>query len=331
MRTEQREERPRVYVTRWLPASALEILRTHYSVRVWEEVDRAVPRDLLLQEVAEAEGLVCTVSDRVDEELLRQARRLRVVSNVAVGYDNIDVAACTRRGIVVTNTPDVLTEATADFAWALLLAAARRVVEADRFTRSGQWRSWSPTLLLGLDVYGRTLGIVGLGRIGAAVARRARGFGMRVLYAQPRRRPDLEAELGLEYRTLEALLAESDFVSLHVPLTPTTRHLIGREQLRRMKRTAILVNTARGAVVDEQALVEALQEGWIRAAALDVYEQEPLPLNSPLLRLENVVLAPHIGSATEATRTRMAELAAENCVAVLTGRRPPTPVNPEVL
>jgi glyoxylate reductase len=309
----------------------MDILHADCDVRMWDQEDASPPRPVLLEAVADAEGLVCLVTERVDEELLRHAPRLRVVANVAVGYDNIDVAACTRRGVVVTNTPDVLTEATADFAWALLLAAARRVVEGDRLVRSGQWRSWGLGLLLGQDVYGRTLGIVGLGRIGAAVARRARGFGMRVLYTNPRRRPELEAELGVEYADLEALLQHSDFISLHVPLTPQTRHLLNRERLRLMKPTAILVNTARGPVVDEEALVEALRERRIWAAALDVYEREPLPPDSPLLRLDNVVLAPHVGSATHTTRTRMAELAAENCVAVLTGRTPPTPVNPEAL
>ncbi|MDR5683617.1 MAG: glyoxylate reductase [Armatimonadota bacterium] len=324
-------DRPIAYVCRPLPGRALEILAEHCEVRMWERPEEPPPRDVLLAEAEAAHGIVSLLTDRMDEEVFARAPRLRVVSNVAVGYDNVDVPAATRRGIVVTNTPGVLTETTADFAWALLMAAARRVPEADRYVRSGRWTSWQPTLLLGHDVHGRTLGLVGLGRIGSAVARRAAGFRMRVLYHSRSRRRDLEAELGIEYRQLDELLRESDFVSLHTPLTPQTRHLIGRERLALMKPTAILVNTARGPVVDEQALYEALSQRRIAAAGLDVFETEPLPPHSPLCSLDNVVLAPHIASATHATRARMAELAAENCVAVLTGRRPPNPVNPEVL
>ncbi len=323
--------RPRVYVCRPLLGRALALLEEHCEVRVWPDPEVPLPREVLQGEVQEAEGLVTLVTERVDAALLEAAPRLRVVSNVAVGYDNVDVAAATRRGVVVTNTPDVLTETTADLAWALLLAASRRVAEADRFTRGGRWRSWGLELMLGQDVYGRTLGVVGLGRIGRAVARRAVGFGMQVLYTSRRRHEDAERDLGVQWRELDELLAEADFVTLHTPLTPETRHLIDRARLRRMKPTAVLVNTCRGAVVDEAALGEALREGWIWAAGLDVFEQEPLPPDSPLLSLENVVLAPHIGSASFATRARMSEMAAENCVAVLTGRRPPNPVNPEVL
>jgi len=323
--------RPRVYVCRPLLGRGMALLQEHCEVRVWPDPEVPPPREVLEREVQEADGLVTLVTERVDAALLEAAPRLRVVSNVAVGYDNVDVPAATRRGVVVTNTPDVLTETTADLAWALLLAAARRVAEADRFTRGGRWRSWGLELMLGQDVYGRTLGVVGLGRIGRAVARRAVGFGMRVLYTSRRRHEDAERELGVQWRELDELLAEADFVTLHTPLTPETRHLIHRARLRRMKPTAVLVNTCRGAVVDEAALAEALREGWIWAAGLDVFEREPLPPDSPLLSLENVVLAPHIGSASFATRARMSEMAAENCVAVLTGRRPPNPVNPEVL
>jgi glyoxylate reductase len=322
---------PAVYVCRPLPGRALDLLRERCAVHVWPDPEIPPPREVLLEAVREAEGLVTLVTERVDETLLAAAPRLRVVSNVAVGYDNVDVAAATRRGVVVTNTPDVLTETTADLAWALLLAAARRVAEADRFTRAGRWKAWGLELLLGQDVYGRTLGVVGMGRIGRAVARRAGGFRMRVLYTSRTRCEEVERELGAEWRALDDLLAEADFVTLHTPLTQETRHLIGRERLRRMKPTAVLVNTARGAVVDEQALVEALRERWIWAAGLDVFEQEPLPPDSPLLSLDNVVLAPHIGSASFTTRARMAEMAAENCLAVLSGRRPPNPVNPEAL
>jgi len=323
--------RPRVYVCRPLLGRAMDILQERCEVRVWPDPDVPPPREVLLKEAEQADGLVTLVTDRVDEALLASAPRLRVVSNVAVGYDNVDVEAATRRGVVVTNTPDVLTETTADLAWALLLAAARRVAEGDRFTRAGRWRSWGLQLMLGQDVHGRTLGVVGLGRIGRAVARRAVGFGMRVLYTSRRRHLDAERELGVQWRELDDLLAEADFVTLHTPLVPETRHLIDRDRLRRMKPTAVLVNTCRGAVVDEAALAEALQEGWIWAAGLDVFETEPLPPDSPLRNLDNVVLAPHIGSASFATRARMSELAAENCVAVLSGRRPPNPVNPQVL
>lgn len=324
-------KRPRVYVCRPLLGRALPMLRERCEVKVWPDPDRPPLREVLLEEAREAEGLVTLVTERVDELLLQAAPRLRVVSNVAVGYDNVDVAAATRRGVVITNTPDVLTETTADLAWALLLAAARRVVEGDRFTRAGRWGSWGLELMLGQDVHGRTLGVVGLGRIGRAVARRARGFDMRVLYASRRRHEDAERELGVQWCPLDDLLAEADFVSLHTPLTPQTHHLINRERLRRMKPTAVLVNTCRGPVVDEEALVEALRERWIWAAGLDVFDREPLPADSPLLTLDNVVLTPHVGSASFATRARMCEMAAENCVAVLSGQRPPNPVNPEVL
>lgn len=324
-------DKPIVYVCRPLPGRAVEILAKHCAVRMWDRIEEPPPRDVLLAEAEAAQGIVSLLTDRMGQELFSRARSLRVVSNVAVGYDNVDVEAATRRGIVVTNTPGVLTEATADFAWALLMAAARRIPEADRYTRSGRWTSWQPTLLLGQDVHGQTIGIVGMGRIGTAVARRALGFGMRVLYHDQFRHPDREHELGVEYCELPDLLRESDFVSIHTPLTPETRHLINRERLALMKPTAILVNTGRGPVVDEQALYEALAQRSIAAAGLDVFEVEPLPPDSLLLALDNVVLAPHIASATHATRARMAELAAENCVAVLTGRRPLNPVNPEVL
>jgi lactate dehydrogenase-like 2-hydroxyacid dehydrogenase len=254
-----------------------------------------------------------------------------VVSNFGVGYDNIDVPACTRRGIPVGNTPGVLTETTADLAWALILAAARRVVEGDRAVRAGEWRTWGPVLLLGRDVNGATLGIVGFGRIGQAVARRAAGFGMRVLYhARNRVAEDVEREMGATWLPLADLLAQSDFVSLNVSLTAETRHLIDAAALRSMKPSAILVNTARGPVVDTDALVDALRTGVIRAAALDVTDPEPLPADHPLVALDNCIVVPHIASATEATRGRMAAMAAANLLAGVRGERLPTPVNPEV-
>jgi glyoxylate reductase len=290
-----------------------------------------MPRAELLDRLADKDGLVCVISETIDEALLAARPGLRVVSNVAVGYNNVDVAACTRRGVVVTNTPDVLTETTADFAWTLLMATARRLAEADRYTREGRFRQWEYMLLLGGDVHGKTLGVVGFGRIGRAMARRALGFGMRVLY-QDAVAADAAAERELRAtRTdLSTLLRESDFVTLHTPLIPETRHLINAESLRTMKKTAYLINAARGPVVDEAALVHALREGWIAGAGLDVFEEEP-KVHPGLIGLPNVVLAPHIASASHETRLQMATLAVENCLAVLEGKTPPTPVNPEVL
>jgi glyoxylate reductase len=282
-----------------------------------------IPRATLAHELSTVDGLLCLLTERIDAALLAHAPRLSAIANCAVGYDNVDLHAAAVRGVVVTNTPDVLTESSADLAWALLLAAARRVAEGDRMIRAGAWRGWSPDLLLGTDVHGATLGIIGLGRIGAAVARRARGFGMRVLYTQ--RRPARPAPREVERVPLGRLLALSDFVSLHVPLTPATRHLIGRRELARMKRTAILVNTSRGAVVDEEALLGALATRRIAAAGLDVFEHEPR-VPRALRALPNVVMTPHVASATVATRARMAELAARNVAAVLAGREPPNRV-----
>ncbi len=321
--------KPKVYVTRKVPEEAIDLLRQECEVEVWEG-ELPVPRDVLLEKVRDIDGLYCLLTERVDQELLDAAPRLRVVSNMAVGYDNIDVAACTARGIPVGNTPGVLTETTADLAFALLLAAARRLVEGVDYVRAGKWKTWGPMLLMGQDVYGATLGIVGMGRIGQAVARRARGFDMRVLYHNRRPVPDAEAKLGATYVDLDTLLRESDFVSLHVPLTEETYHLIGREELQKMKPTAVLVNTARGGVVDPEALREALREGWIAAAALDVTEPEPIPPDDPLLRLPNCIVVPHIGSASVATRTKMALMAAENLLAGLRGEPLPNCVNPEV-
>jgi glyoxylate reductase len=276
------------------------------------------------------DGLITLLTDKVDAPLLDAAPSLRAVSNVAVGYDNIDVRACSARRIPVGNTPGVLTETTADFAFAMLMGLARRVAEADAYVRAGRWRTWSPTLLLGADVHGATLGLVGLGQIGAAMARRARGFGMRVLYVNRHPRPELETELGLRRVDKATLLAESDFLSLHVPLTPETRHWVGRAELAAMKPGAMLINTARGPVVDQAALAEALAEGRLGGAALDVTDPEPLPMDSPLLKLPNVLIAPHIASASHATRGLMASMAVDNLLAALEGRRPPNCVNPEL-
>jgi lactate dehydrogenase-like 2-hydroxyacid dehydrogenase len=284
----------------------------------------------LLSKVANVQGLVTLLSDGIDEAVLQAAPELRVISQYAVGYDNIDVAAATARGIPVGNTPGVLTDATADLAFALLLAAARRLVEGVDNVRDGGWQTWGPKILLGQSVWGATLGIVGLGRIGTAMARRGRGFDMRVLYTGPHRKPDLEAELGVEFRPLAELLAAADFVSLHCPLTAETTGLIDAAALRRMKPTAVLINTARGGVVETDALVAALQEKVIAAAVLDVTAPEPLPADHPLVDLPNCIVTPHIGSATVSTRTRMAEMAADNLLAGLRGDPLPQCVNPEV-
>jgi glyoxylate reductase len=317
-----------ILVTRELPPEAMAVLESHAPVEVHR---RATPltKPELMEQLGDKDALVCQLTQRVDAEVLAAGEKLRVVANVAVGYDNIDVAAATARGIAVTNTPGVLDETTADFTWALLLAVARRVVEADRLARSGEWKGWDLMLLLGADIHGKTLGILGLGRIGQRVARRARGFGMQVLYHDVSRVPnETERELGVEWVEMERLLHEADFVTLHVPLTAETRHLIGAGELAWMKRTAYLINASRGPVVDEAALAAALEQRKIAGAALDVFEDEPR-IHPKLLTLPNVVLAPHIASASVETRTRMAVMAAENTVAVLTGRRPPNLVNPE--
>lgn len=320
--------RVRVLVTRRLPDAGLAPLREAGLLVDVYDSDEAIPRAELLRRAAGAEALITLMSERVDDELLDAAGPgLKVVANYAVGYDNVDVAACARRGVAVTNTPDVLTDATADLAFALLLAAARRLVEGHDLVRSGRWTGWQPGQLLGMPVAGATLGLVGMGRIGSAVARRARGFGMRVLYYGRRRDAAAEAELGAAYAPLDELLRESDFVSVHVPLTPETRHLIGPHELAAMKPTAVLVNTARGPVVDEAALAEALRSGRLFAAGLDVFEREP-EVHPDLLGLANVVLAPHIGSATVAARTDMALLCSRAVLDVLAGRTPPNLVRP---
>ncbi|HLE77643.1 MAG TPA: D-glycerate dehydrogenase [bacterium] len=323
--------RPKVYVTRKIPEPGLAIVKAAADVSAWEREDVPPPRDVLQREAADADGLLSLLTDSIDAALMDTAPRLKVVSNFAVGYDNIDVPAATARGIVVTNTPEVLTETVADFAFCLMVAAARRLVEADAYTRAGRWKTWEPLLLAGQDVYGTTLGLIGLGRIGSAVARRAKGFGMQVLYFDVVRREDLEAAQGIEFRGMDDVLRTSDFISVHVPLSAQTRHLISGPQFALMKPTAVFVNTSRGPVVDQAALAEALRMRTIYAAGIDVFEREPIDPDDPLLKLDNVTVAPHIASASVPTRVKMATLAAENLVAVLEGRRPPNPVNPDVL
>ncbi len=320
----------KILVTGNLPGAVMDPLKERYQVEAQLE-DRPMDRQQLLSRIGDRDGLLCMITDAVDAELLARAPRLKMIANMGVGYNNIDVAAATRRGIPVSNTPGVLTDATADLAFTLILAVARRVVEGDRRVREGEFKLWAPFLFLGREVSGKTLGIVGFGRIGRAVARRAGGFNMRVLYhSRNRLTPAEEKEWSAEYAGLEALLAEADFVSLHVPLSEETRHLIGAAELSRMKPTAYLINTARGPVVDEKALLAALQQGVIAGAGLDVYENEPA-LTPGLAEQANVVLLPHVGSATLETRTGMAAMAARNLIAGLGGQRPPNLVNPEIL
>ena len=322
---------PRIYITRPLPDAAIRLIDGIADYRQWDREDAPVPRETLLREIVDVDGIICLITEKMDADAIDRARRCRVISQVAVGYDNIDVAAATRRGILVTNTPGVLTETTADMAWALLLATARRVVEGDKFTRSGRWKTWELMAFTGQDVYGATLGIVGMGRIGVAIARRARGFAMSVLYHNRRRAEALEADIGARYVELDDLLHQSDFVVISTALTPETHHLIGERQLALMKPSAVLVNIARGPIVDQRALYRALVDKKIWAAGLDVFEVEPVPIDEPLLKLDNVVMPPHLGSGSINTRIKMASMAVENCLAGVTGRMPPNAVNPEAL
>lgn len=321
--------RPRVFVTRHLPGDALDYLGKHATVALWKG-DLPPPDAALRGAATECDGLLTLLTDRIDDALLQGAPGLLVVSNMATGFDNIDVAAASRRGVLVTRTPGVLSETTAEFAFALMIAAARRVVEGDRHVRRGLWKTWGPEVMLGQDLRGATLGIVGLGGVGQAMARLARGFGMRLVYSSRTRKPGFEKGYRMEFLPLDQLLREADFVSLHTPLTPETDHLIGEGELRLMKPTAVLVNTGRGRLVDPKALYAALKDGEIAAAALDVTDPEPIPADDPLLSLENVIVTPHIASASVATRSRMAMLAAENLVQALAGRIPKDTVNREI-
>jgi glyoxylate reductase len=322
--------KPKVLVTRPLFPAARALLDEHFDAEYWAAAER-IPRAELLQRVAEKDALVCLLTEKVDEELLALAPKLRVAATVSVGYDNIDVPACTRHKVVATHTPGVLDETTADFAWTLLMAVARRLVEGDAWTRSGSWPGWDLDQLLGGDVWEKTLGIVGFGRIGRGLARRAKGFQMRVLYHDGIRASlEAEKELNAELVDFDQLLREADFISLHVPLLPGTRHLISATAFEKMKRTAYLINTSRGPVVDEAALVAALEQRKIAGAALDVYEHEP-KVHPALISRKDVILAPHIASATIETRTKMAVMAATNAAAFFEGRRPPNALNAEAL
>jgi glyoxylate reductase len=321
--------KPKVFATHSLFEAARQILQASCDVEYWAKPQRP-PRADLLRRVKDKQGLVCLLTEKINDELLQAAPKLQIAANVAVGFDNIDVAACTKRGVVATNTPGVLDETTADFAWTLLMAVARRLGEGEALARSGKWKGWDLDQLVGADVWGKTLGIVGFGRIGRAVARRAGGFQMKVIYTDALRvSAEVEKELKAEFRDMNTLLGESDFISVHVPLLPETRGLFDAAKFHRMKPTAFMVNTSRGPVVDEAALVAALEEQKIAGAGLDVYENEPFI--HPGLKRANVVLAPHIASASLETRTKMACIAAENVTAIFKGQRPPNMLNPEVL
>src|ERR1700694_3669187 len=321
--------KPKVFATHSLFEAARQIMQASCDVAYWAKPQRP-PRAELLRRVKDKQGLVCLLTEKINDELLQAAPNLQIAANVAVGFDNIDVAACTKRGVVATNTPGVLDETTADFAWTLLMAVARRLSEGEALARSGNWKNWDLDQLVGTDVWGKTLGIVGFGRIGRAVARRASGFQMKVIYTDAQRAPaEVERALKAEFWEMNALLAESDFISVHVPLLPETRRLFDAPKFHRMKPTAFLINTSRGPVVDEAALVAALEGGQIAGAGLDVYENEPSI--HPGLKRANVVLAPHIASASLETRTKMACIAAENVVALFAGKRPANILNPEVL
>jgi lactate dehydrogenase-like 2-hydroxyacid dehydrogenase len=322
--------RPKVLISQKIFDEAIALVKQYFDVEA-NQSDTPFSPEILIQKLQDKAGAIILLTDRVDENLLSHCPKLKIVSNVAVGYNNIDVKTCTRRKVMVTNTPGVLDDTTADFTWALLLAMARRLVEADQYLRSSQWKGWGLMQFLGYDVHHKVLGICGLGRIGQRVARRARGFDMQILYTDiVRAVPSVEEELGARFVDKKTLLRESDFVTLHVPLFPETTHYISTTELNFMKPTAILINASRGPVIDEKALVQALKKGKIAGAGLDVYEREPV-VESELIEMKNVVLAPHIASASHETRLRMAMMAAENLVAGLSGKRPPNLVNGEVL
>jgi glyoxylate reductase len=322
----------RVFVTREIFEEAVKILKEVAEVEVFHEADKPISRELLIKKIKNVDGILTLITDKIDKGIIDAAKNLCVISNFAVGYNNIDIKAATERGIMVTNTPGVLTETTADLAFGLLISIARRIPEGDRFIRSKKWiYAWGPKMFVGSDVNGKTLGIVGLGRIGVAVAKRAKCFNLKVIYYDAIRDLKKEKTLGVEFTPFEELLKQSDFVTLHVPLNEDTRHLISKKELQLMKKTAYLINSSRGPVVDQDSLFEALDNKLISGASLDVFEEEPIDPNSPLLNLENIVLTPHIGSASFETRKKMATTAAKNLVVALNGEEPPNLVNQEVL
>jgi glyoxylate reductase len=321
----------KVFLTRKIPQKAIDYLLEHNIDLKMNEENRVLTKNEILEGIKGIDGLICLLTDYIDDEIIENAgQQLKIIANYAVGYNNIDVEAATKRNIPVTNTPGVLTETTADFTLALLLSIARKLVESDKYTRAGKFEGWGPLLQLGTDVYGKTIGIIGCGRIGSAVARRAvNGFNMKAIYYDTTRHPDLEKELGLEYQSLNQVLAKSDFISLHVPLTDKTKHLINKNELALMKKTAYIINTSRGAVINEQALLEVLEKKQIAGAALDVFEFEP-EITSGLEELDNVIITAHIASASIETRTKMGMIAVENLLAGLNYKQPPNCVNPEI-
>ncbi len=321
--------KPKVFVSRRIPAEGLAMLRAVTDMQVWED-ELPPPHNALLEKVRGVDGMISLLTDKVDAELMDLNPKLKVVSNYAVGFDNIDIPAATVRGIPIGHTPGVLTDTTADLAFTLLMAVARRIQESIDFVRAGKWRTWGPMLMTGQDIYGATLGIVGFGRIGQEMARRARGFKMRILYNDMNRKPEAEKEFDATFVDLDTLLRESDFVSIHTKLTPITRQMINASAFDKMKKTAIIVNTARGPIIDSVALYEALKSGKIAGAGLDVTDPEPIPMDSPLLTLPNCLIVPHIGSASVATRAQMAQMAAANLVAGLRGEKLPNCANPDV-
>ncbi|MFE8696131.1 2-hydroxyacid dehydrogenase [Cytobacillus sp. FJAT-53684] len=322
--------KPKVFITRKIPTHLLNKLEEVCEVSIWNHEDTPVPRKVLEEKIVDAVGLFCLLTETIDEELLQKADNLKVISNMAVGYNNINVDAASKKGIIVTNTPGVLTETTADLTFALLMATARRIPEASDYLRDGKWSTWSPMQLTGQDIYNSTIGIIGLGRIGEALAKRAKGFNMNILYYNRSRKLEAEKELGLQYSTLENLLKESDYVCIMTPYTPETKNMIRKEHFKLMKDTSIIINTARGGIVNENDLYHALDNGEIWAAGLDVFEQEPVPMDHPLLTMPNVVTLPHIGSASIATRIKMANVAVNNMLQALNGEIPENIVNKEL-
>lgn len=325
--TKEQQMKPFVYITRKLPEEVVTPLREKYEVKMWDKEDVIVPRTVLLEEASKADALLTMLSDQIDEELLSVGEQLKVVANLAVGYDNIDIEAATKRGVTICNTPDVLTDSTADLTFGLLMAAARRIVEGAEFIKAGQWKSWSPLLLAGYDIHHKTIGIVGMGSIGSTVAKRATGFDMEILYHNRSRKMEVESELGATYCSFDELVERSDFIVCLTPLTAETKDLFTRDVFKRMKKTAVFVNASRGPVVNEQELYEALKEGDIAAAGLDVFDKEPIDETHPLLTLSNVVAIPHIGSASIETRMKMMNLCVENIDLILSGQEPKTHVN----
>lgn len=319
----------KIYITRKIESQVLRKLEEAYDVTMWSEEDVPVPRDVLLREVKKVDGLLCLLTESIDQEVLRTGKHLKVVSHMAVGYNNIDVDYATKQGIAVTNTPGILTETTADLTFALLMATARRLVEANTYLREDKWKTWSPMLLTGLDIHEATLGIIGLGRIGEAVAKRAQGFDMKVIYHSRTQKPQVENKYNLEYVSLESLLKQSDFVVIQTPLTSETKDLISDKQFNLMKKSAVLINTSRGGIVDEAALYNALINDKIWGAGIDVFEKEPVNIENPLLKLPNVITLPHIGSASIKTRFKMAQLAVDNVIALLREQPNRCIVNPD--